>query len=574
MARVSTVSTVFAASAANPEPAEARPRWVVVWFAALLTITIVARVADPTGWLGSDDATYFTRAEQILSGQKIGVACHHGARAPVVVPVALSIWLFGKTAWAVALPTVVASVLCVALVAVLGRLLWGWWQGLAAAAVVAFLPYFRVLSSTAYPDVHASMWATLAAVLALTATSTTRRRTARLGWAACGAALGLATAAKIFSGITVVAVLAIACTSPVATRRWARASRVAWLAIGGAVIFLANGLFYAWAADDFWYKWHALSGTQSNQSMFAAATYGTAWQSARLVWDRMAMLLQPAASGWGILALGFWPAALSVFVLDRRGRAMGLWAIATYLLVAFMPVSLENGIHPYPSFHGRHVLTASVPFALCFAWAGHRLLRLVFTPGWTSRAWPVALLAIVGLSYANPHEMQAFRHRATQRLGLAVERLVCAIDWDDRRPILMTPALYLRCRILFPTPLQARLRVAADEDAPTWWRQEGDVLLSRQVPLLPPTDAYLLATPSQLAGRPEWWDYEVGLPTGELEAWRRLSPLGRIGVTVDGTIIATPPVYGHNRPFLLLLADKSNGSAIAHLNADQGELAR
>ena len=556
MAQLTTVSSVWAAEAACLERPKLRPSWMTTWFAALLAVTVVVRVADPTGWLGADDLAYFTAAEHVLAGEKVGAPDHHAARAAVVLPVALSVWLFGKTAWAVALPMAVASTLCVVLVAFLGRLLWGWWEGLFAASVVSVLPFFRVLSTTAYTDAHACLWATLAMVLAVVAAGAGRSRSARPFSLACGLALGLAASAKVFSMIALVGVLGVF-WAQVNRRRQERIVRLSWVALGGLIYFLADALFYAWAADDFWYKLHSLTRAQANDPVLARATYGTFEQSARLVWDRATLLLRPMTSGWGILALGFWPAALLVLVLDRPRRGIAAWAIATYLLVAFMPFSFKNGIHPYPEFAGRQILTACVPFALCFAWLVHRLARLVLRPAWINGGWPIVLLIIVGTSYANPNELRAFRHRRTQRVGLAIKQIIAATDWDDDRMIVMTPALYLRHRILFPAELRSRLRVVADETGPAWWREEGDMILSRHLPMPAPSEAYLIATPSQLDGQPEWWDYEVGLPEGELEAWRSTaggSPLVRIGETPDGTVGPMPLIGEDARPLLLLLA--------------------
>ena len=68
-----------------------------------------------------------------------------------------------------------------------------------AATIIALLPSFRVYSTTAYPDVHACLWVTLAVVLAvLTARVKCGHRIWSLGLT-CGIAVGLASSAKIFA---------------------------------------------------------------------------------------------------------------------------------------------------------------------------------------------------------------------------------------------------------------------------------------------------------------------------------------------------------------------------------------
>ena len=136
-----------------------------------------------------------------------------------------------------------------------------------------------------------------------------------------------------------------------------------WLLVGGVILFVADGLFYLWTADDFWFKLHSLQGIRSLDALLSLATYSSLEETARLIWQRGTLLFRSATSGWGVLAVGFWPAALLVLIFDRRGRGIAVWAIATYFLVAFAPVSFKNGLHPYPTFHARHVLTACIPFA-------------------------------------------------------------------------------------------------------------------------------------------------------------------------------------------------------------------
>jgi hypothetical protein len=92
------------------------PVWAGAWLLCLLTVTVAVRVVDPTGWLGSDDASYYSAAEHVLSGAPIQRLHHHYARAAVVIPVAASVAIFGHNAEAVALPMLLASVLCVILI--------------------------------------------------------------------------------------------------------------------------------------------------------------------------------------------------------------------------------------------------------------------------------------------------------------------------------------------------------------------------------------------------------------------------------------------------------------------------
>jgi hypothetical protein len=518
------------------EPAEASPArrqaWVVGWFAILIVITVGVRVADRTAWLGSDDAGYYSAAEFLLAGKTLERAHTQTARMAVIVPVALSVRLFGDHPTAVALPMIAASIGGVVLVVLLGRLLWGWWEGLCAATVVPLLPYYRVLSTTAYADVHLCFWSTLAVLLAVVATRRANRGSGLLLGFFCGLSIGLATSAKVFGVLTVI---------PAAMIGWSRAGRSRgargeWLAsvlAGGLAFFLCEGLFYLWAGGDFWFTYHVHRNLQINDHLFPPVGYYQAGTFTELAATRLRMLFHPLRSGWGRTAVLFWPAGIAVLFLNRRGRPLAVWAMATYLLIALAPVNIRNGPHPYPEFDGRNALMSCIPFALCLAWAARRSAEALIRPQWVQRSWPIVVAVVAAFSPTSHGTPNGFRDRPTWRVGAAIERLIASTSWEENRDIYMTPSMYLRYRILFPYSLRARLRVATDEDAPQWWRLKGVDVVERWSPLPPPGRAYLIATPSQMSGQPEFWDYGVGLPEDELDGWRDLGPCVSIGRLAD-----------------------------------------
>jgi hypothetical protein len=100
--------------------------------------------------------------------------------------------------------------------------------------------------------------------------------------------------------------------------------------------------------------------------------------------------------------------------------------------------------------------------------------------------------------------------------------------------------------------LRSRLRVAVDADSPSWWRDASVDIVSRCKPLPEPGRAYLIATPSQMSGKPEAWDYGVGLPANELAAWQGISPALTIGVYRDKSIGPMKPDSPDARPLLIL----------------------
>lgn len=537
---------------AAPRPVSS---WVMFWFAALMILTVVVRVADPTGWLGSDDASYYCAAEHLRTGETIQRVHHHYARMAVIVPVAISTWLVGDHPVAVALPSFVASVCCVVLIVILGRLVWGWWEGLCAGTIVCVLPYFRVLSTTGFPDIHACMWITAAVILSVLASRQRRLSIALWCGVACGVAAALAGSAKILAAAGIVAPLYIIWSRAQNTR--ARRALMLASIVGGVLLFcLVEGLFYLWAAGDFWFRVHALQNTHFLPNAFPAGGYYEAESFAELAWDRLVMLARPAQSGWGTMAVAFWPAALIVFLLSPKGRGIAIWAVGTYLIVAFMPISFRNGPQPFPKFDGRNVLFACLPFALCLAWTIRWVAERVSSGSWTPRKWGAALMAIVAIAYLNPHELNGFRNGHTARVGQAIKQAIARLDLSTTNNIFMPASLYIRYRILFPPELRSHLRVAVDDDSPPWWRDASVDILSRAAPLPGPDDAYLLATPRQLMGECEYWDYGVSLPGDRSKEWPRVSPIVAINRFKDKTIGPARSPSDEGEPILLLLGPK------------------
>jgi 4-amino-4-deoxy-L-arabinose transferase-like glycosyltransferase len=538
----------------------------------VLAITIAVRIYQPTGWLGSDDAAYYSAAEHILSGTPITRAHHHYARMAIIVPVAASVGIFGHHTWAVALPMFAASVACVLLVVVLGKMLFGWREGLLAGLIVSLLPYFRVLSTTAYADTHVCLWVTasvLFCVLGLRSQDNPNPKSQRgavvpvacapgsVYWfIACGFALGLGISSKVFAATTLCGIVALVASAE--RKSWRRIAEAAVaVACGGLLFFLAEGAFYSHFANDFLFSLHAHEQSQTGVPAMAGESAGAATGIAALIWDRLTLLMYPSISGWGWLGTAFWPAVFLSFLYGGAARCMALWAAGTFLLIAFAPVNLAGGYQPYPLFHGRHILPACIPFALCLAqvvgWFIAKIEAARPASNWIPRLWPALTVLVVALSLANPHELRGFRDRPTGRVGDAIRELIAATDWNPRLPIYMTPSSYWRYRILFPENLRAQLRVAAAADSPDWWRDVTPDIAARESSLAGPEDAYLLVTPIQLAGGVESWDYGVGLPEEELAVWRNRPPSLVVARSRDRRLFVAPDANSGQESVALLL---------------------
>lgn len=527
------------------------PRWAIAWLITLIIAATATRLVNPTPWIGSDDASYHAAAEHVLQGKTITRVHHHYGRLSVVLAVAGSMAVFGNNVTAVVLPTIVFSILTVVLVVAIGYMIWDWWVGLCAGSVVAFLPYFRVLSTTAYPDVHACFWATLAAFCVIHALRAQRRTAALMIATAAGVALGLAVSAKIFTIWALVGLVALVhgAERPSPARRRAT---LAGLCVGGVFLFIAHGLAYSYLAGDFWYKWHAITAAQGQAGLFPASGDPFAVGPVRFFLQRMGFFLGPATSGWGWLALTFWPAALYVAATDRRGRPFALWAMAAYLLVAFFPVSFSHGIRPYPSFVGRNILFVCVPFALCLGAAAHQLLVDRLGHVRIRVGWPLLFAVVFMVSFAVPHDLSSFRDRPTSRIGMAITKLIDDGVFDHDAEIHMTPSMYWRFRVLFPPELRERLRVSTSDTSPNWWRDTTTDIVSRRALGVPSGNAVLLATPGQLSGEPERWDYGVGLEPAALSSWRYAPELGVVNCGSMTPTLQTDADQTGRGPWLVL----------------------
>ncbi len=521
----------------TPKPSLDQKR-IKLWFTLLLLLALAVRLVDPIGWLGSDDAAYHAAAEHVVHGEPIHRNHHQYARSPIVLAVSVSMLLFGDTPAALILPTLISSILCIVMVVLIGRLLWDWWVGLLAGTIVAFLPAFQNTSTCLLPGAYTCCFAAAAILVTVMATGATQRRAYWSLAVAAGLLAAMAISAKLFTGAVFVAIFFLSWQLHAAPR----GRRVVWMALvlAGAVLFLLlECTFYAWTADNFWFKFQALEGSRGAHTILPGhkEAYSSLSETLQLVLVRLTMPFRLAESGWGTIGYAFWPAVLAAAFLDRRARGLAVWAGVTFLGVAFVPISLANGIYVFPAvaFNGINLIVLSVPFALCLAWAVHRLTTTSFPSATIHRYWPVALIAVALVSNVDRYRVNGRSMFIQQQIGSAIRQMVATADFGSELPIFTTPSIYWRYRVLFPKRLRDRLRVTAQADAPDWWRDVSVDIEQRLRPLPHPNQAYLLATPEQVQGKQLSWDYGVGLPKSNLAEWQVETPLA-VAVRSRGTV--------------------------------------
>jgi len=239
----------------------------------------------------------------------------------VIVPVAASVAVFGHHTWAVALPMFIASVACVFLAVALGKLLFGWREGLLAGLIVSVLPYFRVLSTTAYADTHVCLWVTAAVVLCVLGLRAKSQKGRLYLLIACGFALGLGISSKVFAATALCGILAVLAQTLWPSPRKLIGAGIA-IGTGGVLLFLVEGAFYNCVAGDFFFSLHAHEQTQAGVPGIAADNMTDTQRIGSIVWDRLTLLMFPSVSGWGLVGAAFWPVIALAFL---HGGAADAW---------------------------------------------------------------------------------------------------------------------------------------------------------------------------------------------------------------------------------------------------------
>jgi len=309
----------------SPEAEErSLPAWVIPWFGLVIAAFSFLTLSEPTGWLGSDDAGYYAAAEYIASGETITRAHHHYSRLAVSLPIALSISIFGHHTWAVILPTFLCAVACLIVVALLGRVLWGWAEGLLAATLMLAIPYFTTLSTAAYPDVIACFWCTLSMYLALRSARTINSKTATILGILSGLMFAIALSSKILVAPMLAAVLYVACLDRSAPK-WRLWTPGAAVLIGVGVGLVIESAIFAVVADDALFRWRSLLATHANTSPVATGSE-KGILTGQVILDRLLMPARRGLSGWGWIGLTFWPVLLIAGLVNRKARPLALGA--------------------------------------------------------------------------------------------------------------------------------------------------------------------------------------------------------------------------------------------------------
>jgi 4-amino-4-deoxy-L-arabinose transferase-like glycosyltransferase len=359
------------------------------WLLAALALAALLVALNWVGYDGADDRSYALGAEAWLRHFPAVGADHWATRHTVVLPVALSLAIFGKHEFALAIPSVLFF---------LGFLLVNHYfatrlMGARAAALLAMLlavtPAFVVQASYINIDIAEAFFASLS--FWLFAAGTRDNRASMLFWS--GAAAGLAFLTRETSAVLPIlfAVCFVFDKSP------ARKSYL-YLALG-FVAAVGVELIYFWImTGDFLYRYrmdaHHDAVSRVRELQHTAKTSGTLDRQGNLsvsVWADPFLVLF-ASQKYGLL---FWlaiPAAIWSFrahalkaaellAIRRAGRLMLLWI--AFLSLAFPILYLVPRYYIVP------------------AWAGVLLIAYTAHTLWPTGRRRVAVAAIAALVAVN-----------------------------------------------------------------------------------------------------------------------------------------------------------------------------
>ncbi len=328
----------------------------------VIALAIMVRIVCFVGLIGSDDLTYNYRAYEVLTGTFAPQPDHQASRIGLILPVAAAFRIFGINEVSSVVFPFVCGLLTFGLVLWVGIAYLGWWIGLMAGCLYAFLPIDMFQASILLPDLPAATCIAISAVLMYRGEPEDARKHARVSMLLAGLFLGGAYLIKetsVFFGVFVVGYAGYRCW-----RRKKFSWGWAWFATGALILVGMEFGYYAWTAGTPFFRYVAVQ-TAHNASIFSGRHYQGLDLVRRLSLDTFSVLFH--ITDFSILYVfvlagsvySFWKR--NAFILFLVG-----WAGCLLLLYNFAPTSF-SGYYPLLLFH-RFFLVLSVPAVLICAW--------------------------------------------------------------------------------------------------------------------------------------------------------------------------------------------------------------
>jgi hypothetical protein len=335
-AAVVPVSAASETATLIPSVSFPRSRWLL--FGGLAVLALALRLACATGLVGSDDLYYSKFARALSEGHYTSTVeevrksdhIHHALRYGVLIPVAVVYKAFGVTEWTTILVPLLASTLCVVLLALIGESMFSVRVGIIAALLYATFPIQLHFASVLEPEPISECFALLGVLTYLHA-----RRTERATlWFAAGFLMGTAYLAKEAALFIGGAFFLHAAWE----RRWKGALIVA---LGMASVIAIELTYYSLVWGDILFRPHSTRLYKLvNTESFFVPTPGLAY---RLLGKYPKAMVVPDVR-FGLHSLACLLCAAAALTLKpRRGYMMiALWAAIPWLYLNFGSWSLTR----------------------------------------------------------------------------------------------------------------------------------------------------------------------------------------------------------------------------------------
>lgn len=335
--RVREASSGRPLDASAPEPGtRADVPWLV--YLGLVALAIALRLAASSGSIGSDDVYYANYAKAIAEGHYAETLTalrqvehvHYALRFGLLLPVAAVYMLFGVSEWTTMVPSLLASVLSVVLLAEITRRLFGVRVAVIAGLLYATFPIHMILGGMLAPETLAECYVLGGVLVFLHA-----RERGGIRWFCAGLLMGTAYLAKepaLFVGGAFLLVCLL-------ERRWTGA---ALFAAGVAAIGAIEHAYYVAAWGDLMFRPNAtrLFTLPVGSDFFTSSTDNDL--AYRLFRKYPRMMLLPHLK-FGLHSIGAIAAAAAalVWLKPRGARLLALWAVVPFLYLNFGSWSFE-----------------------------------------------------------------------------------------------------------------------------------------------------------------------------------------------------------------------------------------
>lgn len=338
--------------------------WWPVW--AVLALALVLRVAFYSGFFGSDEVTYVEWAFKLLDGDW-SVSDYVGAnRYGMNLPMAMFGWMFGRNEWAAAAYPMICAVAEVALVAVVGQRLVGERAALLAALILACLPMHVHFAGRLMADTPLTLAITASFLYFFDGELRQRGRSFFIAGCAAGLSFWIKQAAIVY--------LAVFLLYPLFARRLDL--RWGWMALGFALVVLANCLLFHALTGDAMYIFKAMESRRSSGYLGQEAAAGALLDSP---WIYPSFLFVKLHHTWilGYLAaigLGVWLVhrrRQPAIAHDRGLKLLAFWAVAMIAVLSLLVVQVRPLM--FVPKQTNYMLMFAAPLCLL---AGHALAKM------------------------------------------------------------------------------------------------------------------------------------------------------------------------------------------------------